>query len=384
MLLHRLKSCKTQRMLRVFVTLLLVGTLSAVAVQAQPAPPLAAEDARAREEALELFKQGRTAYKAGDYAAALDLFRRAQARFEREPLIILALAKTLERKGTPADGQEPGQAELRDGRKYYELFLKVAPITPAATKDREEAVAAVKRIDAMLAQMKGILKFKGLPSGAQLELDGKPADTDAQGDVRVPAGTYKIRVTMDKRLPFDRPTVTVGPGETKVIEVVLVAPVDPSTLPRDHTWTWVAGGTSAASILVGGVFGVLMLQELDGYKARFNDNGQPTEEARKDHPVVVDGKSIPCRVGFKTASGAWECEGAVAEGKQREDKWKSRRDWMFISLGTGAALGFATAALYYSAPIKDSGKASEPPKTTWQLRPMWLDDGMGAVLSVGL
>ena len=49
-------------------------------------------DANLRDEALELFNQGKVAFKAGDFSAALDLFRRAQAKFDREPLIILALA----------------------------------------------------------------------------------------------------------------------------------------------------------------------------------------------------------------------------------------------------------------------------------------------------
>ena len=82
--------------------LLLVIALSIVAapvaqVHAARRGRLSKDEAARRKQALGVFKQGRTAYKAGDYDAALKFFRKAQALYERESLIILALAKTLDR-----------------------------------------------------------------------------------------------------------------------------------------------------------------------------------------------------------------------------------------------------------------------------------------------
>jgi len=336
------------------------------AVHAQPTatPALSAEDARAREEALELFNQGKTAYKAGDYAAALELFRRAQARYDKEPLIILALAKTLD---------QAGQHEKALG--YYEMFLKVAPVTPAFAKDRASTVKRQDEVRTLLAARPGTLQFKGLPTGALLEVNDKPADTDAQGHLQVPAGTHKIRITMEKRLPFERAAVAVGPGETKVIEVVLVAPVDVSTLPRNHTWTWVAGGATAGAVLATGVFVVLRAQEVDDYAKRFDKTGRPLEATLADYPDT-DGK--PCDAIGRNPP----CRALVeSEGNERLGAIESQRNRSYLSLGAAALFGLATVAAYYAAPVAEVPHSK--PQVSWRVLPWTTPEARGAFLTVG-
>lgn len=344
------------------LTALVVGLLAlgaAVPLACAQTAPLTAEEAKAREEALDLFNQGKLALKAQDYGRALDLFSKAQARFQKEPYIILALAKTLDKAG-----------DLEKAKGYYELFLSTAPTTPAFAKDRDATVQRILEIKGELARRPGVLKFKGMPSGAQLEVNGKPADVDTKGELKVPAGTYAIRVTVDKRLPFERAAVMVGPGETKEIEVVMLAPVDPSTLPHDYTWTWVVGGASVAALMTGAVFGVLTQQSRDQYDKRFDADGNARQATLADYKLknadgsltLKDGKPQPCSPGVKY------CPDAIAEGNAFIKTFESRRTATFVSLGTGAALGVVAVVVYLNAPLKDHATQG-PGRTTWHLLP---------------
>ncbi len=366
-----------QRLLATFSTALLVCATVLPRVAHAQAVALTPDEARAREEALELFNQGKLALKAQDYGRALDLFSKAQARFTKEPYIILALAKTLDKAG-----------DLEKAKGYYELFLATAPTTTASfAKDRAATVQRIQEIQGELAKRPGVLKFKGMPSGAQLELNGKPADVDTKGEIKVAAGTYSLRVTVDKRLPFERAAVMVGPGEVKEIEVVMLAPVDQSTLPHDYTWAWVAGGATVAGIVTGAVFGVLTQQSLDDYNKAFEPDGRARKETlekyvQKDangQPVTKDGVPVKCKLGDTKP-----CADAIAEGNGYIDTFKSRRTAMIASLGTGAALGVLAVVLYLNAPLKEPGAKGVylPPKTSWRVLPTFDGRTGGALISL--
>ncbi len=349
------------RRLFLLLALVLPAVLGTVApTLAQPAQ-ISAEEARNREEALELFNQGKIAYKAQDYDAALELFRRAQAKYDKEPLIILALAKTLDQ----AANQE--KALL-----YYQLFLKVAPVTPAFAKDREATVARIKLVEEILRSRPGLLRFKGVPPGALVEIDGQPAAMDAQGEVKVQAGKHSARVSMGQRIPSEWPALQVAAGEVKVIEVVLAAPIDPSTLPHDHTWAWVAGGATVASLAVGAVFGVMAVQENDAFGKRFDSSSRPLPSTLAEYK---DATGQTCSYGVKGG-----CPGAEAEGKRRIAAIESDQTWMIVGLGTGAGLAVVTTVLYLTAPVKEP--ASATPRTTWNLAPMPLQGGAGAMFAL--
>lgn len=343
--------------------------MAAAPVLAQTAA-LSADAARARDEALELFKQGRGAYQAGDYGAALDLFRKAQARYDREPLIILALAKTLDRA-----------SDLETARKYYKLFLTTAPTDKKEfTRDREGTVKRLKEIEDLLAARPGVLKFKGLPSGAQLEIDAKSADVDASGEIKLPAGTYKVRVTMDKRLPFERAAIAIGPGETKEIDVVLLAPVDTNALPHDYTWTWVASGATVAALAVTGVYGVLLLNASNDYSQKFDADGTAKAATLAAYTVPdKDGTPIACSKGNPLG-----CPGAIAEGDRLIESFDSRRNGLLIGVAATAVLTATAVVLYLEAPLKDPGSKLiyQPAKSALRLTPFWDGAHTGAVLAL--
>lgn len=317
------------------------------------AEPLSAEDAKAREEALELFKQGRNAYKAGDYDAARELFQRAWARWDREPLIAVALAKAYDRAG-----------QLEKAQVYYEHFLRLAPVTKDYLPDREQAVQRVAAIKELLKSRPGVLKFRNLPSGARLEIDGKPVGVDAAGEVRVAAGQHAVRVTMELRIPFEQPAIAVGPGETREIEVVLVAPVDPTTLPRDHTWTWTAAAATTLGLVSTGALGFLWWQSYEDYAALVDqDTGQPTPKAKAMYPY----KGQPCQVGVETAPGSktFECEAATAAGRRALDDMAPYRIATPVVGGATVVLGILTYMAYVAAPTKDPNRPAAP-KVAWQ------------------
>jgi hypothetical protein len=322
-------------------------TVCVAAVLAAAAPAMAQtlspEEAQARAEALEVFRQGKLAYKAGDYDAALRLFQTAHGKYSREPLIILALAKTLDQA-----------RNVETAQKYYKLFLDQAPLTQELAKDREATAQRVRDIDKELASRPGTLKFHGLPSGAHLAIDERAADVDAQGEVKVPAGTHRIRVTMDNREPFERPAVSVGPGQTKLVEVVLVAPIDPRTLPRNHTWTWVAGSAASASALASGVFFVLAYRTYNNeFLKEYDKIGVPLPSTQAAYPW----KGKPCGVGIEIQppdpkAGQLECvaSGALDHGKALDAEIDSYNTYGIISAGAAAVFGFATLAAWYFAP----------------------------------
>jgi len=349
------------------VAIAVVIAVAAIAVGAAARPvaadeALTAEEERAREESRELFKQGKNAFRAGDYDAARELFQRAWARWDREPLIALALAKAYDRASL-----------IEKAVIYYEHFLRLAPATKDYVQDRELAVARLGQIKDALAARPGILRFKGLPSGAALTVDGKPADVDSAGDLKVAAGTHTVKVTMDKRLPFERAAVSVGPGEVKTIEVVMVAPVDPATLPRDHRWTWRTGASAGAAFVAAGVFGALWFTEYGTYADRFDPaTGQPNERTRTEYGVTVKGadgkeKIEPCQIGEKDAAGKYQCQAAADEGNVRRADIASWQRATLIAGGAAALFGVATYAAWLTAPPAESGAANTA--IQWRIAP---------------
>lgn len=340
-------------------TWLLLSVLLAATVQAQPTT-LTADQARARDEAIEIFNQGKAAYKASDYDAAQQLFLKAWGKYDREPLIALALAKAYDRA-----------ANLEKAQLYYEAFLRLAPPDKEFARDREQTVKRLAEVKASLASRPGVLKFQGFPSGAKLLLDDTPADPDTNGEVKVTAGTHAVRVTMEQRLPFDRPAVTVNAGETKVIDVVLVAPLDQSTLPHDYTLTWWLGGATAAALLTGGVFGILTLERRDAFFKRFDADGNAYDTTLADYG---------CKKGDTNL-----CPPAIAEGQSLGDQIIVRRNAMIISFGVGAALGAATVIAAMNAPVVDAPRTAQR-QQWWQHLSAWptLDGRGGAGAKISL
>ena len=326
----------------------LAGLLHGVAV-----PAIAASrctDA-ARSAAIAAFTKGKVALKAEDFDGALRFFRDAQAACPYEPLIILALAKTLDRA-----------RDAEDARKYYRLFLKEAP---ADEKERPFAAERIKKLAEQLATRPGRIRLMGLPSQATVKVNGADAALDGKSTVEVPAGEHALLVEMRGRLPWKR-TLAVRPGEQVSVEVVLVEPVDERKLPRDYTWTWVSGGTTAAVLVGAGVVGVMAIN------------------ARSDYFSLVesDGRLKKSTVDAYGCANISDCPEGKAAANKRRDKLIRRTNWALGLSATGAGLGIATILLYFTAPTdKSATSAATKREASW--RPT-LVPGPGGPASAGL
>lgn len=349
-----------------WMAVLAMGLSAAIAWSEEP--PLSAEEAKVRDTAFELFKQGRNAFKAGDYDQARELFQKAWAAYDKEPRIALALAKSYDKAGA-----------LEKAKLYYEHFLRLAPATAEYQQDRDQTGKRVAELRDALQRRPATLKFKGLPSGAQLIVDGKATDVDASGALQVEAGQHSVRVTMDKRVPFERPVVSIGPGETKEIEVVLVAPIDPSVLPRDHTWTLVAGGTTAAGVVATSVLGFLLWRAHDQYNARFDELGKPRDATRADYPI----NGQPCRIGvLQAGTGTLECAAAVDEANERMATIKGYQIGTAVAGGLTLLTGVATAVAYVTAPPAETSGKKQATRAQWQVQPWSSATSHGAMVSL--
>jgi hypothetical protein len=330
---------------------LLVALLSWSPVMAFAAPPRTAQEEEARNRALDVFNQGKTAYKAHDYGAALTFFRKAQAIYQHEALIILALAKTLDKAG---DGERALQ--------YYMLFLKeAAPDDPG----REGAVSRVAALEAELAARPGVVILENLPSGAEVFVDGKSSGVDHRSALDLKAGSYVIRVTMRDRLPFERNVVVTSGRDTR-LAIILVAPVDPTTLARDHRWTWIAGGLASAGLLATGVFALRGGSLRNEYGVLFDEkSGRATETGRK---------RFDCS---PTATTDDECPALIAEGVRLQSGIQSN-DMFTATAGIAtAALAIGAGIAFFAAPVKPVGGEASA-----SLTPAFSRDGASLALTL--
>ena len=307
-------------------------------------------DQAALRAALGLFKQGSMALQAKDFDAALKLFRKAQATYEHEPLIILALAKTLDSSG-----------ELPKALRYYEIFIKQVNPTDPAREPTLKRIAALKR---QLAARPAQIVLKGLPTGANVTLDGKQVQVDANNTLRVRAGVHRVRVTMGSRIPYARKGMALAAGQVLTLDVVLLDPVDESKLSRDHTWTWVAVGTTAVAALAAGVFAVRGASLRDSYGEIADiETGLITAAAREEY-------------GCKSQK-ADDCPALIGEARKRRAAIDDNNTLIYATAIAAGAFGIATLVAYIAAPVKKPVEQG-----SLQLQPLWDGTRTGLALTL--
>lgn len=307
-------------------------------------------DQKALRAALGLFKQGSMALQAKDFDAALKLFRKAQATYEHEPLIILALAKTLDSSG-----------QIGKALRYYEIFIEQVNPTDPAQKPTLRRIEALKR---QLAARPAKLVLKGLPTGATVMLDGKPVQVDAANTLIVPAGVHKVRVTMGNRVPYERRGMALAAGQRLILDVVLLEPVDVSKLMRDHTWTWVAGGVTAAAALAAGILAVRGASLVNSYGEIADlETGQIKAAALKEYACESQKPE--------------DCPELMSEARKRKGAIDDNNSLVYATGIAAGVFGLVTLVAYIAAPVK---KPSD--QGALQLRPMWDGERAGLALTL--
>lgn len=303
--------------------------LVCAALFATPAWAEANEADRATARALAL--EGHDALQKKDYATAADRFARADA-LVHAPTLVVDWARALQ-----------GQGRLVAAHEKYELVLREG-VPDSAPKSWLRALEdARKELDALKPRLAWVTVILKQPPDASVQIDG----------VLVPPAAVGVRRAADPGFPevtvsapgyeSYKQTVTVGPGEEKLLEVSLrklpevaapSTPLDAAYRPRQKSGVrraaaYVALGLGGAGIVTGGVTGGLALRK------------------RADLQDECIGESCPPRSKKKIST--YHLYGTTSG----------------IALGVGAAGLGAGLLLLLTEP-----KTEEPPSAGFNLRPL--------------
>jgi hypothetical protein len=228
------------------------------------AEPNEADRATARALALE----GHVALEKKDFAAAADRFGRADA-LVHAPTLVVDWARALQGLGRFVEAHEKYELVLREG---------VDSSAPKSwVRALEDAKKELSLLKPRLAWVTVVLKD---PPDASVRIDGIPVPPAAVGVKRAAdPGFPEVTVSALGYEPF-KTTVTVGPGEEKLLEVSLkklpqtAAPATTSDAyrPRQKSDTrriasYVVLGVGGAGIVAGSVTGALALRKRSALKA---------------------------------------------------------------------------------------------------------------------
>jgi hypothetical protein len=293
-----------------FCALLTLALLASERAGAQGEAPTPAS----REQARQLGRQGFEALQRKDYAAAEDLFRRADL-LVHAPTLELDHARSLVGLGKFVEGHEQYEQVIREG---------VAPNAPwqwkAAVVEAQAELASVNRRMAWLT-----ITVHGGKSPT-VQIDGKAVPAAAQGVPRATnPGTRIVSASAEGFLSAER-AITLSEGQTDALELTLEpdpqapAPVEQAKAPRvvvieaapvparaDRTLPVVLLSAGAAALVVGAISGALAL------------------DARSD---------------LKRACGGRAC---VPESQGEYDDYTKKRD-QYRGWGTASGVAFAMGA----------------------------------------
>lgn len=130
------------------------------------------------QDARKAFKEGVTAFQAGDFATALAKFQKADAA-AHAPAITYNIARTLEQLGRP-----------QDAIFAYERYLAEAGEGGEFTTAAALAIAQIKARNARLV-------VSSTPPGATVTLDGTPLPEKTPTTVLVPPGRHRLTLSLD-------------------------------------------------------------------------------------------------------------------------------------------------------------------------------------------
>ncbi len=259
---------------------LCVGLLCLLlSVGAEAAQPTEADRATARALALE----GNAALQKKDYATAADRFRRADA-LVHAPTLVVDWARALHGLGRFVEAHEKYELVLREG------------VDASAPKSWQRALAdAKKELEALKPRLAWITVVLREPHEASVKIDGAPVPAAALG-VKRAADPGFPEVTVDAfGYESFKQTVTVGPGEEKLLEVTLQKLPDAPRLAPDtsnayrprqrsntrRTLSYVAFGVGGAALVTGGVFGGLAYKKHGDLDDECIDGKCPSSSAKK-------------------------------------------------------------------------------------------------------
>jgi hypothetical protein len=225
-----------------------------------------------RAAARKLGEEANALFAAGDYAAALDKYNRADALVS-VPTLGVRAARCLVKLGRLVEASERYLAVTR---------MEVAPKAPKVHREaladaEEERRALLPRIPAVL------IKVAGSSEGSEVVLDGKPVPAALLGvEQPIDPGTHRVEVRRGDRVASQE--LSIAEGEKKQLsltppEAAPLAP-QPATEPSAQTpgagiapdrgqpgsglrtLGWVALGVGAVGVLAGTATGAIALANM--------------------------------------------------------------------------------------------------------------------------
>jgi hypothetical protein len=227
-------------------------SLSLALAMGSVAPQLAAQDAKELARARVAFQQAIELEQAGNHSAAVRMFREVgQVRMTPQVRFHIALCEDKLGKLVAALGG-------------YELAL--AEADSVGPEFRAEVEENVNRLRARIPKL--VIRRGEGAEAAAIELDSEALGDSSVGvEVPLDPGPHAITAHAPGHHPFEA-TVTLAPGETKSLELVLEAlPAPEASVSRDagasnvlpaqkrpKLLPYVVGGVGAASLVASGVF----------------------------------------------------------------------------------------------------------------------------------
>jgi len=261
-----------------------------------------ADRATARALALD----GHDALKKKDYATAADRFSRADS-LVHAPTLVVDWARALQGLGRFVEAHEKYELVLREG------------IPNGSPKSWSRALEdAKKELDALKPRLAWVTVILKDPPDASVKIDGVLVPPAAVGVKRAAdPGFPEVSVSALGYETFKQ-TMTVGPGEEKLLEVSLkklpevAAPAATSDLayrPRQRSDTqrvasYVMLGLGGAGLVAGGVTGGLALRKRSDLKS----------ECRGDACLPASSKKISTYRTYGTVSGVSLAVGVAGLG----------------------------------------------------------------------
>jgi len=283
-----------------------------------------AQTATDLERARALAGEGFEALKRKDFAAAEDLFRRAD-EFVHAPTLVLDHARAL-----------VGLGKLVEGHERYEQVIREGVAEDAPWQWKKAVVEARTELAAVDRRMAWLTIVVHGSQAATVEIDGKIVPGAAQGVRRATnPGLRNVSARADGFLPLQR-SITLEEGQSALIDlsmvpdphaasapmvsqrprrIVLVAPPSPPPKP-DHTVPIVLLSVGGAALVAGAVTGVMAIG------------------VRSDLEQACNGDvCVPTN------------EGEYADYRQQRDKYRTLGTASGVSLAMGAGLTLTGAAL---------------------------------------
>lgn len=250
---------------------------------AAPAPPTDEE----REAARLSFEAGMAAFGEEDYATAEGEFRKAYKAIpspHAEYWIALSLDKA--------------DPEAKDAKKIavaYETFLS----NPGAGHVGAEKVAESQaRLDELRKGLPATVTIVSVPEGAAVTINGEAKEGVTPLTVEIPAGTYKVGLTLEGHDDTEVELVAEGGialeqqvtlNETPAPVVAAAPVVAPAAatepVEKNYVPAAVTLGIGGAGLITGTIFGIMALNS----KSKFNDD--PTTEnadAAERNALIAD------------------------------------------------------------------------------------------------